>query len=91
MAGIGAPIGNDYAKKGKLIGDAVRKVATQSPYKLQKAIEAQLNAASEGDLAAMTFLRDTLDGKPHQSSDISVSGSLQDTLASIVASEIPND
>ena len=89
MSGIGAPIGNDYARKGKLIGDAVRKVATQNPEKLQRAIEAQLNAASDGDLAAMSFLRDTLDGKPHQSSDISVSGSLQDTLASIVAQDVP--
>lgn len=86
---MAAPIGNTNAAKGKLIGDAMRKVAVQNPDKLNTALTKQLALAADGALDSLIFIRDTLDGKPHQSSDISVSGSLQDTLASITASEVP--
>ena len=88
---MAAPIGNDYAKKAKLFADAIRKQFVQNPDKLEKIIIKQIELAEQGEIASAIYIRDTLDGKPHQSSDISVSGSLQDTLASIVASEIPND
>ena len=86
---MGAPIGNDNARKGKLVGDALRKIAVQHPEKLVAMGAKMIEQAQAGDIQAAAWVRDTLDGKPHQSSDISVSGSLQDTLASIAAQDIP--
>ena len=86
---MAAAIGNDYAKKAKLFADAIRKQFIQSPEKLEKIIIKQIELAEQGEIASAIYIRDTLDGKPHQSSDISVSGSLQDTLASIVAQDVP--
>lgn len=73
--------------KTKLISDALRKIVVQNPEKLEKAVKYQLESAEFGDLAAMQFIRDTLDGKPHQTSEVAVSGSLADVLASMKASE----
>ena len=86
---MAAPIGNTNATKGKLVSDAMRKVAVQQPEKLVRALERQLSMAEGGDIGSMVFIRDTLDGRPHQSSDISVSGSLQDVLSSIVTQDVP--
>lgn len=67
MANVGAPIGNtNGSKKNRMVGDALRRAATQSPEKLSKACEALLDKAGEGDVQAFNAFRDTLDGKPHQ-------------------------
>lgn len=42
-----------------------------------------IEKAEEGDLSAISMLGDRLDGKPHQSSDVTVSGSLTDLLETI--------
>jgi hypothetical protein len=91
MANIGAQPGNDNYRKGKIVSEAIRKHIVQNPEKLDSLVKAQVVAAANGDLAAAMFIRDTLDGKPHQSSDVSISGNLQDALASIQAIPVPGD
>lgn len=84
-----APIGNQNAVKGKIVGDALRKVAVQNPERLAAMSLKMIEQAQAGDIQAAAWVRDTLDGRPHQSSDITVSGTLQDTLTSIQAVEVP--
>lgn len=86
---MGAPIGNDNARRGKLVGDALRKIAVQNPEKLIAMGAKMIEQAQAGDIQAAAWVRDTLDGRPHQSSDITVSGTLQDTLSSIASVEVP--
>jgi hypothetical protein len=86
---MAAPIGNTNNSKGKLITDTLRKVVVQNPAKLQAALEKQLDAAANGDQAAIAWIADRMDGKAHQSSDVNISGTLQDTLTSIQAVEVP--
>jgi len=66
----GAPVGNFNARKGKIISDAIHRAITQSPDKLRKAIDRVLNAAADGDLAALDFIANRTDGKPAQSVDV---------------------
>lgn len=94
MASRGAPIGNQNAKKGKLIEDLLRKVCVQEDNKrISAALSAILDKAAEGDLRCLEFVRDTFDGKPAQSVDLSGGLSIEkraqdlsdDELAAIVA------
>ena len=71
MAKRGGQPGNQNSAKGTMVRDALRKVAAQNPEKLRKACEAVLDKAVEGDMAAFAAFRDTLDGKPSQSIDLS--------------------
>ena len=72
MAGTGAPPGNDYAKKGKLFANALRKACVQDDFKrLNKGIEELLNKAEEGERWALELIRDTFDGKPKQQVEVS--------------------
>ena len=69
----GAPKGNQNGvKQNRLITDALRRVVTQSPEKLKKACEKVLEDAQEGNLYALSFIADRLDGKPSQSVDMTV-------------------
>lgn len=80
MATRGAPIGNQNAKKGKLIEDLLRKVCVQEDNKrISTALNAILDKAAEGDLRCMEFVRDTFDGKPAQS--VALSGDEENPLA----------
>lgn len=65
---MAAPLGNKNGeKKNRIVGDVLRRVAAQNPKKLRAACEALLDKAVDGDIAAFTQFRDTLDGKPNQS------------------------
>ena len=65
---MGAPTGNQNAAKSKVVHDAMRKISLQEDHKrLRKGVEIVLDKAAEGDMAAIQFVRDTLDGKPAQS------------------------
>jgi len=69
----GAPKGNtNSSKKNRMVGDALRAAAKQNPDKLKKACEALMDKAVEGDIQAFNAFRDTLDGKPAQTVDLSV-------------------
>lgn len=65
---MGAPVGNQNAKKGKMVADALRKAAVQEDYaRLAQGIEQVWNAFAAGEQWAVGFVRDTFDGKPAQS------------------------
>jgi len=49
-----------------MVRDTLRKVAAQNPDKLRKACERLLDEAMDGNIAAFSQFRDTLDGKPAQ-------------------------
>lgn len=60
-----------YTKPGggkpeKLIRDAMLNAIRQGPHKLKIAAERVLDAAAEGDLEAMKFMADRVDGKAVQ-------------------------
>jgi len=61
---VGAPIGNDNAKKGKLFYDQLRKVLVQNDQlKLRQVSEKLVNAAVEGEPWAVKEIMDRMDGK----------------------------
>lgn len=73
---MGAPLKNQNARKGKLIRDALVRDITQrdlmdaSADVLRKLTGVQINKALEGDLNAAIFVRDTLDGRPVQQTEL---------------------
>jgi hypothetical protein len=74
---MGAPVGNKNAAKSRVVEQMIRKLCVQEDWaRLHTALDQQLTKAAEGDRAALEFVRDTLDGKPGQSIDANVSGSL---------------
>lgn len=69
----GAPLGNkNSSKENRVVRDTLRKVAAQNPEKLRKACEALLDKAVDGDISAFTQFRDTLDGKPNQTVETTI-------------------
>jgi len=76
MAGVGAPPGSRNAAKSRMFEQALVREIKQRDLKdgdgetLRKIVSAWLDAAP-GDLMAARELRDTLDGKPTQRSEIS--------------------
>lgn len=72
MSQLGAPIGNQNAKKGKAWADAIKR-AIREKYqgedweaKLAKLAKRLIEAADDGDLQALKEVGDRLDGKPTQ-------------------------
>lgn len=74
----GAPLGNrNGAKENRLWGDAIRRAVTQSDSEtLRRLADKLIEKAAEGDIPALRELGDRLDGKPHQSIEASVDGSI---------------
>lgn len=71
MASRGGQPGNTNGTKEKrLVTDALRRAATQSPDKLRKACESVLQKAADGDLASFNAIADRLDGRPAQNHTI---------------------
>ena len=61
---VGAPEGNDNAKKGKLFYDALRKILVQNDQlKLRKISEKLAEAAEKGEAWAVKEIMDRMDGK----------------------------
>jgi len=73
---MAAPEGNRNAAKSRLFEQALVRAIKQRDIKagdgetLRKAVEALIDKAAEGDMAAIRELRDTLDGKPRQQTEI---------------------
>ena len=62
---VGAPEGNDNAKKGKLFYDQLRKVLVQNDQlKLRMVSEKLVEAAIDGEPWAVKEIMDRMDGKP---------------------------
>jgi len=75
--------GNKNATKEKrLIGDMLKRVATQNPKRLRAACLKLLQRAEEGDIAAFNTLADRVDGKLMNPVDLTSNGM---TLEQLVA------
>jgi len=62
---VGAPGGNDNAKKGKMFYDALRKILVQNDQlKLRKISEKLAESAEKGEAWAIKEIMDRMDGKP---------------------------
>jgi hypothetical protein len=60
--------GNTLGAKTKVIEGALRRaIAQDDGVRIRAMVEALLDKASEGDLAAANWIADRVDGKPHQS------------------------
>jgi hypothetical protein len=69
----GAPQGNQNAKKGKLVTDAIRKALLKSAdpddpdyKKLHKMADTLVDQACDGDTKAIQLVTERMDGKPVQ-------------------------
>ena len=72
MAERGAPIGNQNGVKNKPFWDMIQRIIAQEDGKrLRQAGEKLFDEAAKGEPWAIGMLADRLDGKPHQSTDIS--------------------
>ena len=62
---VGAPEGNDNARKGKMFYDQLRKVLVQNDqFKLRKISDKLVEAAEKGEAWAIKEIMDRMDGKP---------------------------
>ncbi len=69
---MAAPQGNQNATKNKPFWDMIQRIIAQEDGKrLRKAGERLFDLAAEGEPWAVQMLADRLDGKPHQSTDVS--------------------
>jgi hypothetical protein len=80
---MAAPLGNSNAKKGKLVEDLLRKISVQEDHvRIRTGLNSLLDKAAEGDQKAMDFVRDTFDGKPSQS--VQLSGDEESPLFTVI-------
>jgi hypothetical protein len=62
---VGAPEGNDNAKKGKMFYDQLRKILVQNDQrKLRNISDKLVEAAEKGEAWAIKEIMDRMDGKP---------------------------
>jgi hypothetical protein len=62
---VGAPEGNDNAKKGKMFYDQLRMILVQNDrFKLRKISDKLVEAAEKGEAWAIKEIMDRMDGKP---------------------------
>ena len=88
MANRGAPIGNTNGAKGKNWRDAIRLALARrsdGDYRrgLAKIAERLVEAAENGDMAALKEIGDREDGKPQQSIDAEFRGSLTSVIEAL--------
>ena len=75
--------GNKAGAKARKFYDAMMRAAAADDYKaLRHIADKVLELALEGDMPAITMVRDTLDGKPHQSMTLSGDPDAPLTIAS---------
>jgi len=85
---LAAAAGNQYAAKANQWQMAIERAldkrgASDRRLALDALAEQLLAKCDEGDMAALKELGDRLDGKPHQTVDANVSGSLTTVLAGL--------
>ena len=67
--------GNQLAKKVKVVHNTIKRALAQDDGRLlREAIDKQFIAAANGDLPALAWIADRLDGKPAQSVDVTSGG-----------------
>jgi len=69
---VGAPIGNQNAKK-KPFTEQMKRFILANPEKMEKIIEGIFKEAEDGSLAALNIIMDRVEGKPIQATDITSS------------------
>jgi hypothetical protein len=80
VATSGGQPGNQNATKGKPWADAIRRALETRGSRLDRRLalddlaEKLLEKCDEGDMSALRELGDRLDGRPHQSTDVALSG-----------------
>lgn len=91
MSQIGAPPGNQNAKKGKAWSEAIKR-AIRGKYgkeweeSLQELAGKLVSAADSGDMQALKEIGDRLDGKPTQQTEISgPDGAPMKTIVNFIA------
>jgi hypothetical protein len=88
---VGAPLGNENAKKGKLFYDQLRKVLVQNDqFKLRRVTEKLVDAAIEGEPWAIKEVIDRIDGKAIAIQEIQGPGGLELKTGFILTFEEPN-
>jgi len=79
MAKRGGQPGNKNSAKGRDFEQTVKRaLLAEDGKRLRAAAEKMLDLAAQGERWAVEFLRDTLDGKPAQAVDLSVTRSIID-------------
>ena len=74
--GVGAPIGNRNAAKGREFYDMLRRVMAQDDWRrLRAAAEKLADAAAAGEPWAISEVANRLDGKPKVQTEVTVDGS----------------
>lgn len=91
----GAPIGNQNAANAKVWKAAIeraleRRGAGDRKLALDALAEKLLLKCDESDLGALKELGDRLDGKPKETSDVNVSGSLTQIIESLALRNRPD-
>lgn len=89
---VGAPVGNDNAKKGKMFYDQLRKVLVQNDsFKLRKISDQLVDMAIKGEAWAIKEVIDRMDGKPVATQELSgPDGALLKTGFTLVFEEPAN-
>lgn len=87
---VGAPVGNDNAKKGKLFYDQLRKVLVQNDQlKLRQVSEKLVDAAIEGEPWAVKEIMDRMDGKAVAIQEIQGPGGMELKTGFVLTFEEP--
>jgi len=69
---MAAPLGNDYAAKGRRVEKMIERALLQEDDKrLRQGIESVLDKVADGDRWAIEFVTDRLDGKARQAVELS--------------------
>jgi len=88
---VGAPEGNDNAKKGKMFYDALRKILVQNDQlKLRKISEKLAESAEKGEAWAIKEIMDRMDGKPVAIQEIQGPDGTQLKAGFVLTFEEPN-
>lgn len=88
----GAPIGNDNAGKGKEWRNAIRRALAHKHGSVQDGLLAiaknLVDKAEDGDLSAVKEIGDREDGRPQQSIEADIRGSLTQTIESLPLADL---
>jgi hypothetical protein len=88
---VGAPEGNDNARKGKLFYDQLRRVLVQNDsLKLRQVSEKLVDAAIEGEPWAVKEIMDRMDGKAVAIQEIQGPGGAELKTGFVLTFEEPN-
>jgi hypothetical protein len=88
---VGAPEGNDNARKGKMFYDQLRKILVQNDQlKLRKISEKLAEAAEKGEAWAIKEIMDRMDGKPVAVQEIQGPDGTQLKAGFVLTFEEPN-